>query len=337
MKLVSYLRDEHEQLAVYIDGWLYDMELLHPDLPNTMSMFLNYWEDAFPMALGGEIMVKEGKISKNKAVPYESVQLLAPVPFPSSYRDGYAFKQHAIATRKNPLADAVTAFDQYPVFYFGNHHSIQGPGNVQCMPDHFDNLDFELEAAIVICKQGRNIRAAEADEYIGGLMILNDLSARRLQKEEMLLQLGPAKGKDFATATGPWLVTMDELEAFETNAKENHTGKNWNLRMQCLVNSAPVSDGNLADMNWTFAELVERASYGADIFPGDIIASGTVGSGCFLEHNLSGKFNDSNYTEQWLQEGDTVEMDIEGLGKLVTTIVREEDDFSLLLNKKKNG
>jgi len=337
MKLVSYLRDGHEQLAAYIEGWLYDMELLHPDLPNTMSMFLNYWEDAFPMALGGEIMVKEGKISKNKAVPYESVQLLAPVPFPSSYRDGYAFKQHATATRKNLLADAVTAFDQYPVFYFGNHHSIQGPGNVQCMPDHFDNLDFELEAAIVICKQGRNIRAAEADEYIGGLMILNDLSARRLQKEEMLLQLGPAKGKDFATATGPWLVTIDELEAFETNAKENHTGKSWNLRMQCFVNGTPVSDGNLADMNWTFAELVERASYGADIFPGDIIASGTVGSGCFLEHNVSGKLNDSNYTEQWLQEGDTVEMDIEGLGKLVTTIVREEDDFSLLLNKKKNG
>jgi len=136
---------------------------------------------------------------------------------------------------------------------------------------------------------------------------------------------------------GPWLVTLDELAQFEVPAKENHTGKSWNLRMQCFVNGTPVSDGNLADMNWTFAELVERASYGADIFPGDIIASGTVGSGCFLEHNVSGKLNDSNYTEQWLQEGDTVEMDIEGLGKLVTTIVREEDDFSLLLNKKKNG
>ncbi len=312
------------------------MELLHPDLPNTMGMFLNYWEDSLPMALGGAIMVEEEKISKNKAVPFETVQLLAPVPFPSSLRDGYAFKQHVAATRKNPAADVLSAFDQYPVFYFGNHHSIQGPGDVNCMPDHFENLDFELEVAIVICKQGRNIRAADADEYIGGFMIMNDFSARRLQKEEMLLQLGPAKGKDFSTAIGPWLVTADELESFVTNAKENHTGKCWGLRMQCAVNGKPASDGNLSDMNWTFAELIERASYGADLFPGDIIGSGTVGTGCLLELNITGKLNDPNYNEQWLQEGDTVEMEIEGLGKLSNTIVKEEDDFSLLANKKTN-
>jgi fumarylacetoacetate (FAA) hydrolase len=197
-------------------------------------------------------------------------------------------------------------------------------------------LDFELEAAIVICKQGRNIRAADADEYIGGLMIMNDFSARRLQKEEMMLNLGPAKGKDFSTATGPWLVTLDELEAFESSAKENHSGKTWNLRMQCTVNGKQVSDGNLAAMNWTFAELIERASYGADLFPGDIIGSGTVGTGCFLELNGTGKLNDPDYTEQWLQEGDTVEMEIDGLGKLFNTIVKEDDDFSLLANKKFN-
>jgi fumarylacetoacetate (FAA) hydrolase len=310
------------------------MELLHPDLPNTMSMFLNYWEDALPMALGGEIMVREEKISTNKAVAYESVQLLAPVPFPTSCRDGYAFRQHVAAARRNRKAEMIAAFDQYPVFYFTNHHSIQGPGDVNCMPDHFENLDFELEAAIVICKQGRNIRAADADEYIGGLMIMNDLSARRLQMEEMLLNLGPAKGKDFATATGPWLITLDELRSFETNAKENHAGTSWNLRMQCFVNGKPVSDGNLADMDWTFAELIERASYGTDLFPGDIIGSGTVGTGCFLELNGTGRLNDPNYTEQWLQEGDIVEMEIEGLGKLSNTIVREEDDFSLFSLKK---
>ena len=107
----------------------------------------------------------------------------------------------------------IPEFDQYPIFYFTNHHSIQGPGEVECMPDHFEKLDFELEAAIVICKKGRNIKAEDADEYIGGLMIMNDLSARRLQMEEMLLNLGPAKGKDFATTIGPWLVTLDELEA----------------------------------------------------------------------------------------------------------------------------
>ena len=334
MKLVSYLKDGHEQLAAYIDGYLYDMELLHPDLPNTMSMFLNYWEDSLPMALGGEIMVREEKISRKKAVEYESVQLLPPVPFPGSCRDGYAFRQHVAAARKNRKAEMIAEFDQYPVFYFTNHHSIQGPGDVNCMPDHFENLDFELEAAIVICKQGRNIRAADADEYIGGLMIMNDFSARRLQKEEMILNLGPAKGKDFSTATGPWLVTVDELEAFETIAKENHSGKTWNLRMQCAVNGKQVSDGNLAAMNWTFAELIERASYGADLFPGDIIGSGTVGTGCFLELNGTGKLNDPGYTEQWLQEGDTVEMEIDGLGKLFNTIVKEEDDFSILAKKK---
>jgi fumarylacetoacetate (FAA) hydrolase len=334
MKLVSYLKEGHEQLAVYIEGYLYDTEFLHPDLPNTMSMFLNYWEDALPMALGGEIMVQEGKISANKGVAYETVQLLAPVPFPTSCRDGYAFRQHVAAARKNRKADMIAAFDQYPVFYFTNHHGIQGPGNISCMPDHFEKLDFELEVAIVICKQGRNIRAADADEYIGGLMIMNDISARRLQMEEMLLNLGPAKGKDFATAIGPWLVTPGELQSFETPAKENHTGKSWNLRMQCFVNGNQVSDGNLADMDWTFAELIERASYGADLYPGDIIGSGTVGTGCFLELNGTGKLNDPDYTEQWLQEGDIVEMQIAGLGKLSNTIVREEDDFSLFAEKK---
>jgi fumarylacetoacetate (FAA) hydrolase len=175
------------------------------------------------------------------------------------------------------------------------------------MPDHFEKLDFELECAILICKHGRNIRAEEADEYIGGLMIMNDLSARRLQMEEMLLNLGPAKGKDFATTIGPCLVTLDELAAYEIPPKENHVGKRWNLRMQCFINGEQVSDGNVGDMDWTFAEIIERASYGVDIFPGDIIGSGTVGTGCFLELNGTGKLNDPNFQERWLQEGDLVE------------------------------
>src|SRR5205823_9454584 len=152
----------------------------------------------------------------------DSVQILAPVPFPSSCRDAYAFRQHVAAARRNRKVDMIPEFDQYPVFYFTNHHNIKGPGEVYCMPDHLDKLDFELEAAIVIAKHGKNIKAEEADEYIAGLMIMNDLSARRLQSEEMLLNLGPAKGKDFATSTGHWLVTLDELEEFEIPAKENH-------------------------------------------------------------------------------------------------------------------
>ena len=230
MKLVSYIKEEHEQLGVLINNMVYDMDVLHPDLPNTMNMFLTYWEDAFPVAQAGELMLKEGTRTSKRAMPVDSLQLISPVPFPSSCRDGYAFRQHVAAARRNRKAEMIPEFDQYPVFYFTNHHSIQGPGDVQCMPDHLEKLDFELEAAIVICKYGRNIKAEEADEYIAGLMIMNDLSARKLQGEEMLLNLGPAKGKDFATATGPWLVTLDELEEFEVAPKPGHVGKNWDLR-----------------------------------------------------------------------------------------------------------
>ena len=135
----------------------------------------------------------------------------------------------------------IPEFDQYPIFYFGNHNSIQGPGEVICMEDHLKKLDFELEAAIVISKPGINIKAAQADEYIGGLMIMNDVSARLLQMEEMLLNLGPAKGKDFATATGPMLVTLDELDQYEVPCKEGHIGKSWNLGMRCWVNGVQES------------------------------------------------------------------------------------------------
>ena len=334
MKLISYLKDEHDQLAVLINDMVYDMDVLHQDLPNSMGMFLHYWEDSFPVAQAGELMLREGTRTTNKGIPLSEINLLAPIPFPSSCRDGYAFRQHVAAARRNRKAEMIPEFDQFPIFYFTNHHSIVGPGEVRCMPDHFEKLDFELEAAIVICKPGRNIKAEDADEYIGGLMIMNDFSARRLQMEEMLLNLGPAKGKDFATAIGPWLVTLDELENFVIPPKENHLGKSWNLKMKCWVNGVQVSEGSLADMDWTFAEIIERASYGVDLYPGDVIGSGTVGTGCFLELNGTGKLNDPNYSEQWLQPDDVVEMEIEELGRLSNTIIAEETEWSLLNRKK---
>jgi fumarylacetoacetate (FAA) hydrolase len=310
------------------------MENLHPDLPVNMSMFLQYWEDSLPMALGGELMIREGKIYADNGIDIESVDIIAPVPFPSSCRDGYAFRQHVEAARKNRNAPMIPEFDQYPIFYFTNHHSIVGAGDILCMPDHFEKLDFELEVAIVIAKHGRNIRVEDADNYIAGMMIMNDVSARKLQMEEMLLNLGPAKGKDFATSTGPYLVTLDELEPFEIPPKAGHTGKAWNLRMQCRVNGLQVSDGNLGDMDWTFAELIERASYGADLYPGDVIGSGTVGTGCFLELNGTGRLNNPAYEEQWLQPGDVVELEVDQLGILKNTFIRDESDFSILRLKK---
>lgn len=334
MKLVTYLNDGFAQLGMVVNGNIYPLDSLHNDLPNSMAMFLNFWDDVMPIARAAEQRIKDGFSRDGLAVPFEQAEILAPVPHPTSCRDGYAFRQHVAAARRNRKVEMIPEFDQYPIFYFTNHNSIQGPGNIVCMPDHFKKLDFELEAAIVICRPGRNIRAEEADEYIGGLMIMNDMSARTLQMEEMLLNLGPAKGKDFSTVIGPVLVTPDELELFEVPCKENHTGRSWNLKMKCWVNGRQVSEGNVADMDWTFAEIIERCSYGVDLFPGDVIGSGTVGTGCFLELNGTGKLNNPDYPEQWLQEGDVVEMEIDALGRLSNTIVKDENDFSILALKK---
>lgn len=335
MKLVTYLKDGHDQLGIVVDEHIYAMDSLHNDLPTTMSMFLNFWDDIMPLARAVEQRIKDGLVRPVLADSFEGADILAPVPHPTSCRDGYAFRQHVASARRNRKVDMIPEFDQYPIFYFTNHNSIQGPGDIVCMPDHFQKLDFELEAAIVICKPGRNIKASEADDYIGGLMIMNDMSARTLQMEEMLLNLGPAKGKDFSTVIGPMLVTLDELEQYEVPCKDNHTGKAWNLGMTCWVNGKQVSAGNLSDMDWTFAEIIERCSYGVDLMPGDVIGSGTVGTGCFLELNGTGLLNNPDFVPQWLQEGDVVEMDIDGLGKLSNTIVKDESDFSILALKKK--
>ena len=334
MKLVSYLVDEQDQLGIYYDGNIYDMHELDWQLPNNMELFLYAWDDAIELALKYDKRIKEGSVKHVKPISIDNVKLLAPVPHPTSCRDGYAFRQHVAAARRNRKLDMIPEFDQYPIFYFTNHNAIQGPGDIPCMPDHFKQLDFELEAAIVICREGRNIKAEDADNYIGGLMVMNDMSARLLQMEEMKLNLGPAKGKDFSTAIGPWLVTMDELEPFKIPAKENHTGNAYNLRMTCRVNGVEVSKGNLGDMDWTFAEIVERCAYGVTIKPGDIIGSGTVGTGCFLELNGTGKLNDPNYKEQWLNDGDVVECEIDEIGVLKNTITKEDSDFSILALKK---
>jgi fumarylacetoacetate (FAA) hydrolase len=335
MKLISYLKEGHEQLAILVNNLVYDMDSLHPELPSSMNMMLNYWDEVLPYALTAEKSLQEGKSFRNRPSSIDEVQLLAPVPIPASCRDGYAFRQHVAAARRNRKVDMIPEFDQFPVFYFTNHHSVQGPGQIQCMPDHFLKLDFELEVAIVICKSGRNIAAEDADQYIGGFMIMNDMSARKLQMEEMMLNLGPAKGKDFSTVIGPWLVTPDELEPFLTSPKEGHTGNAYNLSMSCKVNGVELSRGNIGDMDWTFAEIIERCSYGADLYPGDVIGSGTVGTGCLLELNGTGKLNDPNYVEQWLKEGDEIEMEVEGLGTLKNNIVKEDSEFSLLARKKK--
>jgi fumarylacetoacetate (FAA) hydrolase len=334
MKLVSFLKTGNECVGLISEDKLYDIFMLQDGFPDTMTKLLGNWETLYPQL---QTIAKKIEITphlKRQGISLNEVKLLAPVPHPPSLRDGYAFRQHVETARRNRGLDMTPIFDSFPVFYFGNHHTVFGPGSVNCMSDHFKKLDFELEAAIVISKKGKNIPAKEADSYIAGLMILNDFSARNLQMDEMLLNLGPAKGKDFATATGPYLVTIDELKTFETTCKPNHVGKSWSLKMSAFVNDKRLSEGNLSDMEWTFAELIERASYGVELYPGDLIGSGTVGTGCFLELNGTGKLRDPGYPEQWLQPGDKIELKIDGLGTLQNQIVAESGNYSILQLKK---
>ncbi len=334
MKLVTYTHQKNTQLGIIHQGKIWALKDLDASFPDKMRKFLFAGETVMEKAKKWDAQIKLGKVEKPFVLEAD-VKLEAPVPQPTSCRDGYAFRQHVAAARRNRGVPMIEEFDQYPIFYFTNHNAIQGPGEIPCMPDHFQKLDFELEAAIVIGKKGRNIKASEADEYIAGYMIMNDMSARTLQMEEMLLNLGPAKGKDFSTVIGPYFVTPDELEAYKVSAKANHVGNAYNLNMKCWVNGIQVSEGNVSDMDWTFAEIVERCAYGVDVLPGDVIGSGTVGTGCFLELNGTGLLNDKNYTPQWLQDGDVVEMEITGLGKLSNTIKKEKTDFSILALKKK--
>jgi len=331
MKLVSYKTEDREHLGVYILGHIYNLNSCDKLIPDNMNEFLWGGDELMEHAKKVNEAIKSGKMEAKEELFFE---MMAPVPHPTSCRDGYAFRQHVAAARRNRKVDMIAEFDQYPIFYFTNHNAIQGPGEIECMPDHFQKLDFELEVAVVLNKKGRNIRAAEADSYIAGYMIMNDMSARTLQMEEMLLNLGPAKGKDFSTVIGPWLVTPDELEQYKTQPKEGHVGATYNLAMKCHVNGIEVSSGNMADMDWTFAEIIERCAYGCDVLPGDVIGSGTVGTGCFLELNGTGLLNDPNYQPQWLQPNDLVEMDITGLGMLGNIIKKSSDDFSILGLKK---
>ncbi|MFZ1519442.1 MAG: fumarylacetoacetate hydrolase family protein, partial [Ignavibacteriaceae bacterium] len=274
MKFVSYLNKNEKRVGIYYQDKVFDLQKsassLKIKLPSTMKKFLD--GETANMKLAKKVFdaIKKGKIKSG--IKFSSLKLLAPVPDPTSLRDGYAFRQHVATARRNRGVDMIPEFDQYPIFYFGNHNTVFGPGNVKVEDDHLKGCDFELECAIVIGKKGKNISASKADDYVAGYMIMNDLSARVLQMEEMKLNLGPAKGKDFATTIGPWLVTPDELEKFKEKTK---FGNKYNLEMTARHNGKKISSGNVNQMDWTFAEIIERASYGVTLYPGDVIGSGT--------------------------------------------------------------
>ncbi|MBS7334223.1 MAG: fumarylacetoacetate hydrolase family protein [Weeksellaceae bacterium] len=317
MKFVTYIEQQQEKVGLLYQDEIYDLSFINSELQKDLIQILADSDFTFPII---RLIQKEINLGNYQNAIVKNPQLLAPIPHPPSFRDAYAFRQHVETSRMNRGLEMIPEFDEIPVFYFSNHQAIQGPGKVYAMPDHFNQMDFELEVAIVIKKEGINISAENADEYIGGFMILNDLSARALQMQEMKLNLGPAKGKDFASMMGPYLITPDELEPYKVAPKEGHVGNCYDLEMTCSVNNIEVSRGNFKDMHWTFAEIIERISYGVKLFPGDIIGSGTVGTGCFLELNGTGKRLDEKYNPQWLQPNDIIEMEVNGLGKLTNSV-----------------
>jgi fumarylacetoacetate (FAA) hydrolase len=237
------------------------------------------------------------------------VRICAPLLRPPSLRDFYAFEKHVAAAFANRGRPVPSEWYDFPVFYFSNPGSLCGPEDPIAAPPSSQALDYELEVACVIGRGGRDIAAAEAEAHIFGYTILNDWSARDLQRAEMNAGLGPAKGKDFATSLGPWLVTPDELE----DAAEGRPGV-YRLAMAARLNGVERSRGNLAELHYSFGEMIARASSGVELFPGDVIGSGTVGTGCLLE--LTGGQG------PWLQPGDVVELEVERLGILKNTVVR---------------
>ena len=309
MKLISFELEGKVKFGAFEDNMIYDLHALDQKISDNMGDFLN----------GGESQIQLAKNAINDNTPSisaEDIVLISPVPSPPSVRDAYAFRQHVATARRNRGLEMIPEFDEIPIFYFTNHNAVFGEGDFPIRPMHNEKLDFELECAAVIGKRGRNISSKKADDYIAGFMIMNDLSARALQMKEMKLNLGPAKGKDFGSTFGPWLVTKDELNNYKTTSED---GDRYNLKMRAFVNDILVSEDSLENMTWTFAQIIERVSYGVDIFPGDVIGSGTCGTGCFLELNGS-KITDN----QWLQPNDIVSLEIEGLGKLNNRIVLED-------------
>lgn len=283
-------------LAVQRDGGVVTL-----DAPATLRGALDRYGD-----MG---LIRLGRDAGGPTVPLEKVtRWLPPVPDPRSFRDFYAFEQHVKTCRTKRGQDMIPEWYEIPVFYFSNAGSLKGHQEPVKRPASTQTLDFELEIGCVIGKQVQDVSGDAAEDAIFGYLVLNDLSARDLQRQEMKCMLGPAKGKDFATAIGPWVVTKDEL------ADKRVGPGRYDLTMLARKNGKELSRGNFKDVTHDFTKMIERASRDVTLFPGDLIGSGTVGTGCILELG-------PETTGGWLEPGDTVELEIDRVGTLTTPIV----------------
>ena len=264
---------------------------------------LPYPDMSAVIAAGAEVAASK---KSNESLSVEDVKFLSPLK-PNSLRDGYAFEQHVKTANKNRGRDVPQEWYEFPVFYFTNPNAIFGHDDEIPYPHYTNAMDYELEVAVVIGRAGTNIKAEEAEQYIFGYTIFNDWSARDVQRKEMAVGLGPAKGKDFASSFGPVIVTREAL----ADKAVGRPGV-YDLTMAARVNGVEMSRGNFKDMHWSFGEIIERASDSVTLYPGDVIGSGTVGTGCLLEL--------TKFQGPWLRHGDVIELEIERIGVLRNTI-----------------
>ncbi len=321
MKLVTF-KNKKKQNRI---GWLsqdgqgvVDMKLTDKRLPNDMLSFIDKHESYFKI-------IKDNKL-ENTPPQYllPEIQLLAPLPNPRSFRDYIGFEQHMLNASKSFGHKVGEAWYEMPIFYFTNHQAIYGHNDDIKRPEKETKLDLELEMAVIMGKKGKDIKAENADDYIFGYTIFNDWTARAIQKREMEVPLGPHKGKDFANAIGPCIVTKDEFDQYRCSiSRDIHpehlqmpktTGNRFDVKMTAKINGTTIGEGNYKTVYWTFGQMIQRASENnVPLMPGDILGSGTVGWGSLIENNFS--------VHRPLEPNDVVELEIEGIGILRNKVV----------------
>ena len=291
MKLLTFLKKNTEQSCL---GALVDNKVL--DLSNLSSNMLDFINGGQKM-LDAAIDILKKPINSN-LYNLDQIQIKAPILNPPSLKDFFAFEEHAKAGAKRRNEELPKEWYELPAYYKGNHREIYGMGDEIPWPYYTRKLDFECEIACVVGKKGKNILLDDAENYIFGYMIFNDFSARDIQKKEMVLRMGPAKGKDFANSFGPYLVTKDEVDP----------KKDFSLK--AYVNEELWSEGHFKDQFWGFPLMVSHLSQEETIYPGDVIGSGTFYRGCGLD------------LDRWIKPGDIVELEVAKLGKLRNKIGR---------------
>jgi 2-keto-4-pentenoate hydratase/2-oxohepta-3-ene-1,7-dioic acid hydratase in catechol pathway len=260
----------------------------------------------------GELLARSGEqalADPLDVVGAEAAEVRAPLPVPPSVRDFYAFETHVRTYREANGKEMDPDWYELPVFYFQNPAAIRSAREDVPMPPGSVKYDFELEFAAVIGRGGANLTPDEAEQHIAGYLLFCDWSARDLQAREVRHTLGPVKAKDTATSLGPWMVTPDELAP-------RRSGKSFDLKMSASVNGRQYSSGNADDLYWSFGQMISYASRGTRVQTGDVIASGTVGTGCILE--LSTVHSEDEYP--WLEPGDEVRLEADLLGAITARI-----------------